>query len=72
MTTNPLFRWLNTGIVLLLVFGFGYLPPIADITEVGMKIVGIFSACFGVGPHSALYGLPCWEWPPFRSQDCLP
>lgn len=35
-------KWLHTIIVFLLMFGFGQLPPIAPITELGMKVLGVF------------------------------
>ncbi len=34
--------YLHTGIGLLLMFGMGYLPPIAPLTPVGMQVGGIF------------------------------
>ena len=34
--------WLNVAVVLFLMFGFGHLPPIAGISELGMKGIGIF------------------------------
>ena len=34
--------WVHTIISLGLMFGFGFLPPIAPITEFGMKMIGIF------------------------------
>ena len=40
--------WIHVAICLAITFGFGYLPPIAGLSEIGMKAVGIF---FGV-----LYG----------------
>ena len=35
-------KWLHTIIVFLLMFGFGQLPPIAPITELGMRVLGVF------------------------------
>ena len=35
-------EWLHIIVTLLLMFGFGYLPPFATITPVGMKVLGIF------------------------------
>ena len=32
----------NSAISLILMFGFGYLPPIGGITQLGMQILGIF------------------------------
>ena len=34
--------YIHSLIVLLLMFGFGYLPPIGSITPLGMKAIGIF------------------------------
>ena len=34
--------YIHVAITLLLMFGFGYLPPLAPITPVGMKMLGIF------------------------------
>jgi len=34
--------WINVAIVFLLMFGFGKLPPITGISELGMKGIGIF------------------------------
>ncbi len=34
--------FIHVGIVLLLMLGFGKLPPIAPLTELGMQVVGIF------------------------------
>ena len=33
--------YINSLITLILIFGFGFLPPIAPITPVGMRILGI-------------------------------
>ena len=33
---------INMAITLLLMFGFGFLPPIGTITPVGMKVLGVF------------------------------
>lgn len=35
-------KWLHTIIVFLLMFGFGQLPPLAPITELGMRVLGVF------------------------------
>lgn len=35
-------RTINIIITLLLMFGFGFLPPIGSVTPVGMKILGVF------------------------------
>ena len=32
----------NIIITLALMFGFGYLPPVAGITPIGMKLLGVF------------------------------
>ena len=34
--------YINSAICLIIMFGFGYLPPIAPITVLGMQILGIF------------------------------
>lgn len=34
--------WIYTIIGLLFMFGFGMLPPIAPLTPVGMKVLGLF------------------------------
>ncbi|MDO4281942.1 MAG: hypothetical protein Q4C56_09955 [Peptococcaceae bacterium] len=34
--------WLHFIIILALMFGFGYLPPIGTVTTVGMKMLGVF------------------------------
>ena len=34
--------YIHVAITLLLMFGFGYLPPLAPITPVGKKMLGIF------------------------------
>lgn len=39
---KELLYWINVGIVLILMLGFGKLPPIEPITAEGMKVVGIF------------------------------
>lgn len=36
--------WIYTVIGLLFMFGFGMLPPIGPLTEVGMKVLGLFIA----------------------------
>lgn len=36
--------YINAFITIAIMFGFGYLPPIAPITPLGMKILGIFLA----------------------------
>lgn len=33
---------INSVITIVLMFGFGFLPPIGDITPVGMKVLGVF------------------------------
>lgn len=35
-------RWVHFIIIALLMFGFGFLPPIGEITVVGMKMLGVF------------------------------
>lgn len=35
-------KYIHMAITLLLMFGFGYLPPFATITPVGMKVMGVF------------------------------
>lgn len=35
-------QWFHIIVTLLLMFGFGYLPPFATITPIGMKVLGIF------------------------------
>lgn len=49
--------WVHTVICLCIMFGFGELPPLAPLTPLGMKLIGIF---LGV-----LYGWVCIEivWP---------
>ena len=37
--------WINTFIVLLLMFGFPQLPVIEPLTEYGMYVAGIFLGC---------------------------
>lgn len=34
--------YINSAICLIIMFGFGYLPPVAPITTLGMQILGIF------------------------------
>ena len=34
--------YINSAVCLIIMFGFGYLPPIAPITVLGMQILGIF------------------------------
>ena len=34
--------YVNSAICLALMLGFGYLPPLAPITPLGMQILGIF------------------------------
>ena len=48
---------INMAITLLLMFGFGLLPPFATLTPVGMRVLGIF---IGV-----IYGFSTCEiiWP---------
>ena len=36
---------IHTLIILLLVFGFGFLPPIGDVTPFGMQVLGGFLGC---------------------------
>lgn len=45
MTAKKTTYYIHVIICLALTFGFGYLPPIGGITELGMKAIGIF---FGV------------------------
>lgn len=35
-------QYINIAITLLLMFGFGYLPPFSSLTPVGMKLLGVF------------------------------
>ena len=35
-------EYVNIAIVVLLMFGFGYLPPFGPLTQYGMALVGIF------------------------------
>lgn len=37
--------YIQTGIILALMFGFGFIPPIAPITAHGMRVLGILFAC---------------------------
>ena len=37
--------YLDVAIILLLMFGFGYLPAIGPITPEGMRVIGILFAC---------------------------
>ena len=34
--------WLHFGVMVVLMFGVGFIPPIGDITVVGMKMLGTF------------------------------
>lgn len=34
--------YINSAVCLIIMFGFGYLPPIDPITVLGMQILGIF------------------------------
>ena len=38
---SPLY-YVHVAIFLLITFGFGFLPPFAQITDVGMKVLGAF------------------------------
>lgn len=41
-------NYIKWAIVLLFVFGFGFLPPVGQMTPVGMRVLGIFiGALFG-------------------------
>ena len=40
--THIFWKWFNTAVVFLLMLGFGQLPPIAPITELGMRVLGVF------------------------------
>lgn len=40
--SNSVFRYINLAIVLFLMFGFGYLPAPAPLTQYGMAVIGIF------------------------------
>lgn len=53
--------YLHTVVCLLIMFGFGQLPPVEPLTPLGMNLIGIF---LGV-----LYGWVCIEivWPSGRS-----
>ena len=37
--------YIDFAIILLLMFGFGFLPPVAPITAQGMRVIGILLAC---------------------------
>lgn len=39
---HDLWYYLASGIGILIIFGFGYLPPFEPITPMGMKVLGIF------------------------------
>lgn len=34
--------WIHVAVFLLITFGFGFLPPIAQVTPMGMKVLGVF------------------------------
>lgn len=40
-----LWYYFHAVVVLVLMFGFGYLPPLEPLTVMGMKIIGIFLGC---------------------------
>lgn len=63
--TTPVSYWVHTCICLLITFGFGFLPPFGPVTELGMKVLGIF---LGV-----LYGWIFIEivWPSLMGIICL-
>lgn len=41
-STKKDFTWLHFIIIFALMFGFGFLPPIGEVTVVGMKMLGVF------------------------------
>lgn len=42
MQQKTVVYWIHTMICLAIMFGFGFLPPIAPLTEFGMRLLGIF------------------------------
>ena len=62
--------YINSLITLILIFGFGFLPPIAPITPVGMRILGILLGLLygwtlvGFGPASLV------RWPSVCPAQC--
>lgn len=55
---SPIY-WVHIAVTLFLMFGFGFIPPFAELTPVGMRVLGIF---LGV-----VYGYTTCEivWPSF-------
>lgn len=54
--------YIIVGITVMIMFGFGYLPTFGQVTELGMKILGIFLGCifawcFGELVWSSILGL---------------
>ena len=42
---NSMMYYFHCAMVFILTFGFGYIPPVEPLTEMGMKILGIFFGC---------------------------
>ena len=58
-------QYINILVTALLMFGFGFLPPFATLTPVGMRLLGIF---LGV-----IYGYSTCEivWPSLRAMVAI-
>ena len=42
MSVKKRLQWVHVIIIILLMFGFKYIPPVGDITSLGMQTIGIF------------------------------
>ena len=52
--------WLHFGVMVVLMFGVGFIPPIGDITVVGMKMLGTFLGLYMAGAPAECFGPVCW------------
>lgn len=59
MSNKDVKYYVNSAICLALMLGFGYLPPLAPITPLGMQILGIF---LGMVYGWIFVGIPWPAW----------
>ena len=56
--------YIEAAIIIALMFGFGFLPPIEPITAHGMRVIGILLACIYAWTIVGAYcvGLFTWQY----------
>ena len=53
--------YIHVAIMLALMLGIGYLPPFAQVTPLGMKVLGVFLGLVYGGVLSIFYGPVSWD-----------